>query len=146
MRGASPPSRAGRRAPGAFVARRAALQARQRRHDAILRALARLRAGEVAVPLRLLGLDLELGLDPRRVVAAGETFWALVRTRRYGIRLALVIEKDRGATRIYRTRGDARELGAGPPDVAAYVQSARQGAHALDGFTLESALLDPRSR
>lgn len=118
------PSGRRHRKPGVLQVRHAQLQARQRRHDAIRRAITRVQAGEAGVWLRLAGYDLEL--RPAAEAWRHDLFVALVRTRRYGIRLAGVVTKDAGRVTVLLFPAETRSLGLRRNMVVAHVATVAQ--------------------
>lgn len=91
-----------RREKGAFTERKAQLQRRQQRHDRIL-AAAKAALANDDVWLALDGYRLLLTHDQNLALSDGfYTLLAIVRTKRFGLCIGEVNEKDRGHVTLYK--------------------------------------------
>lgn len=107
------------RKPGQFQEQRAILQARQARHDRILRASKE--AGKNGSAwLTLDGQRLRVTLDEDKAISGGPYhFLAIVRTKSFGMQLADVHTKDRGYVTL--VGGDFPTIGLSKNLVVLYV-------------------------
>lgn len=123
------------RVAGAFQARRLQLQKRQQRHNAILSAVDRVRAGEENVTLRLLGMDLVLTDRESEAMTDGRyRIGAIVRTRRFGLRIARLNTKDEGHATLLHAPGKEIVIGLNRRLVVVYIRSAHRDGHPVEFF------------
>lgn len=119
-----------RRAKGELPAQQRRARARQARYDRIRAAVDAARTSPDGTAwVRVDGLDVCLTHDPARAMTDGYDCHAeLIRTKSYGLRLAIVNEHGKGECRL---RGVARPIGLRRDQTVAYVSVAMHEGRAL---------------
>lgn len=120
-----------RRVPGDFQRRHEQLRARAKRHASILEAV-EIAQGSGSATLKIDGYLVELTTDPSKALSKFYETLEIIRTKSFGLRLAVVNEKDVGFARLIGVRFEDFRVGLRSHQTVAYVS-----AISKDGVAVE---------